>query len=259
MSGMKASAMDYRTLLVHLDSDEHCDARLKLAAELAREHDAHVMGLAVIGTAAVETLAQHFRGRMEDLGVASFAARLEEGAAHEVVARHAGRADLVILSQAGTSGTVPADFVHRVFMAAARPVLLVPDRCELQAAGGHVLVAWNGTPSAVRAIADALPWLRRASAVTVLCLDRQEEALFGRLELNDLRDWLKRHGVAAQVVQHPALGSVAMSLLSWIRNSPCDLLVMGGYGHAPATELVFGGVTRSVLAEMPVPVLISHG
>ena len=250
--------MAYRTLLVHLDTDARCGARLKVAAQMAQQHEAHVVGLAVGSAANSEALVREFKLRMRSLDVASFDARTDQGDAPEVVARHAGCADVVILAQPGADGTVAPDFVQRVFLRAGRPVLIVPDRGELEVVGSHVLVAWNGSREATRAIADALPWLQRARSVSVLCLDRQEEALFSRLELNDLRDWLKRHGVTAQVTQQPAPGVVAVALLSWIKNTGCDLLVMGGYGHAQARELVFGGVTRSVLAQMPVPVLMSH-
>jgi len=123
--------MAYRTLLVHLDTDARCGARLKVAAQMAQQHEAHVVGVAVGSAANSEALVHEFKLRMRSLDVASFDARTDQGDAPEVVARHAGCADLVILAQPGSDGTVAPDFVQRVFLRAGRPVLIVPDRGEL--------------------------------------------------------------------------------------------------------------------------------
>lgn len=250
--------MNYRNLLVHLDTDDRCDARVALTGKLAEDHEAHVMGVAVGHRAGASALADAFQQRMRAFGVASFDVRVDEGDPLDVLARHACSCDLAVLGQPGPSGTVPADFAQRFFLRAGRPALIVPEQGELTVTDSHVLVAWNGSRESTRAIADALPWLRKARQVGVLCLERPGEASFSRLELNDLRDWLKRHGVTAQVTQTPARESVAHELMNWVRHTGCDVLVMGGYGHARTNEIVFGGVTRSLLARMPVPLLISH-
>lgn len=250
--------MAYRSLLVHLDTDDRCDARVRAAARLALEHDAHLMGVAIGTAESTSTPVRTFRQCMHDCGVSAFDVRVDEGDPLEALVRHASHCDLAVLGASNPGGGVVPDLAPRFFLRAGRPALIIPDHGELEVLDTHVLVAWNGTREANRAIADALPWLQRARQVGVLCLDKADEALFSRLELNDLRDWLKRHGVTAQVTQQPAQWSVAEALLTWVRNVGCDLLVMGGYGHARASEAVFGGVTRSVLSAVSVPLLVSH-
>jgi nucleotide-binding universal stress UspA family protein len=248
--------MAYRSLMVHLDTDECCDARITLAAKLATEHAAHLMGVA--GGVHASALGNMFLARMKQLGHAAAGFRAEEGTSPECVARHAQHCDLAILGKPVEGSTVSDDFTARFFLRAGRPTLILPEVFPLEVTQGGVLMAWNGTRESARAMADALPWLRRAREVGVLCLERSDDELFSRLELNDLRDWLKRHGVAAHVTQTPARGRVGDDLLEWVHHTKADLLVMGGYGHSPAAESVFGGVTRSVLSAMPVPVLVSH-
>ncbi len=248
--------MAYRSLMVHLDTDECCDARILLSAKLAAAHDAHLMGVA--GGVHAGALGSVFLQRMREFGHAAAGIRVEESNAPDAMAWHARHCDLAVLGPPVEGSTVSDDFVARFFLHTGRPALILPERFSIDVEHSRVLVAWNGTRESTRAIADALPWLQRAREVGVLCLERHNDALFSRLELNDLRDWLKRHGVTTHVTQTPARGRVQDALLEWVRHTGADLLVMGGYGHAPATELVFGGVTRSVLAALPVPVLVSH-
>ena len=111
----------------------------------------------------------------------------------------------------------------------------------------------------MRAVHDALPLLRRALKVHLVCLERSSDVQhLSRRQLDDAGHWLVRHGVP--VVQHHELirGDVGAALLARIGELGADLVVMGGYGHSRVSEFLLGGVTRRLLAQMPVPVLLSH-
>jgi len=192
---------------------------------------------------------------------------------------HARGADLVVLSQrAGSDGT-GAGFAPALLVRAGTPLLFLPavDTLPIEPDGAlrcgrRVLVAWAPTRESTRALRDALPLLARAERVELVRLARPDEETDGE-PLLAVREYLQRHGVAAEVkrlVRRAApieIGlaagwtpdvPVAEALLSHAADTDADLVVMGGYGHARAWELVLGGVTRTMLASMTVPVLMSH-
>lgn len=279
--------MDYRTLLVHLDTDTRCAARIKLGLQLAAQHDAHLVGLAPTGTLELpvsieadlrgwpdlvargraqyreraQNLVDAFKAQVAAAGLKSSEACGEEADAVTSVVRHGRQSDLIIVSQRDAQdegATVPADFAQRVFMQTGRPVLVLPRMSSVDTTGTQVLVAWSGTRESARALTDALPFLRSAQKVAVLSLDRAEEASVSRLELNDLRQWLARHGVQAECAAHSTTEDFGDTLLLRAVGFGADLIVMGGFGHSRLAELALGGVTRTVLANATVPVLISH-
>jgi nucleotide-binding universal stress UspA family protein len=138
-----------------------------------------------------------------------------------------------------------------------RPVLVVP---YIQKEGiklGRVMVCWDGSRSAARAVADALPLLQRAGQVDVVTVDAKERR-------NDLRgaqiaEHLARHKIKVDLNNLVAPDSEAADvILSRAADSEADLIVMGGYGHSRLREFVLGGVTRSMLGAMTAPVLMAH-
>jgi nucleotide-binding universal stress UspA family protein len=128
------------------------------------------------------------------------------------------------------------------------------------APGKHAIVAWNGSREAARAVNDALPILRGADQVEVMCANPDRGEL-GDADLPgaDLCLHLARHGVKAEaqtlVASDLEIGDL---LLSRAADHGADLIVMGAYGHARWREVVLGGVTRQLLEQMTVPVLMSH-
>jgi nucleotide-binding universal stress UspA family protein len=137
---------------------------------------------------------------------------------------------------------------------------VIPFAGDFPVIGEHVLVAWNASREATRAVADALPLLSRARAVTVLAINpRHGIGGHGDVPAADIALHLARHGVRAEAAHTIATDIPdAEALLSYAADIGADLIVAGGYGHSRARELVFGGVTRSLLKEMTVPVLLSH-
>lgn len=279
--------MSYRTVLVHLDGDARCAARVALALQLAARHDAHLVGLAATGSLALPVAveadlrgwpdlvagvraqqreraqgwADAFKAQAGASGLTSFEAVLTDEETEAAMVRLGRLSDLLVISQADardTGSTVSADFPQHVFMQAGRPVLLLPRAGAVATLGRTVLVAWSGTRESARALNDALPMLAAADKVCVLCVDRTDEATVSRLQLNDLRHWLQRHGVPAECVQLSTTEDFGDTLLQRAAGYGADLIVMGGFGHPRWAELALGGVTRTVLQSTVVPVLISH-
>jgi len=126
--------------------------------------------------------------------------------------------------------------------------------------GKCVLVAWDASREAARAVADAMPLLAAADAVIVLAVDPQPGPDgHGEIPGADIALHLARHGVKAQIERTVSAGvPIGELLLSRAADLGADMLVMGAYGHSRVRELLLGGATRSILASMTIPVLMSH-
>ena len=171
--------------------------------------------------------------------------------------------DLVVLGQpdpdaetAGTMGLRP----EAVVLGAGCPVLMVPYAGSFTEIGRRVLVAWNGTREAARALHDSIFVLERAETVTVLEVAPEGEAAApGRAAAGDVAAMLVRRGIAAHA-ETEAAGGIAIDdlLLSRAADLDADLLVMGAYGHSRLREFILGGVSRGIFRHMTVPVLLAH-
>ena len=168
--------------------------------------------------------------------------------------------DLVILGQRVPDHDTGLYRPEDVMLSCSRPVLVVPyagrrpDRL-----GENVLVAWNGTREAGRAVQEALPLMSVSSVVTVLLVDPEEDVDIDLAE--DLVAHLGRHGLHAktQVIRHDlAALAVSDTILTQVSELDADLLVMGAYSHSRFREIILGGVTRDILRDMNVPVLMAH-
>jgi nucleotide-binding universal stress UspA family protein len=282
--------MPLKDILVHLESTPRHAELLRLAASLARQHDAHLIGLHVVDTVLPalvlvdgggggamlgELLARLREEALEDARPieAAFRERVQldglkgewrqvEGALPEQVALHARYADLAIIGQPDPEGGQPGATMvtEQVLFSAGRPVLVVPHEGQFEGAGRRVLVGWNASREAARAVNDALPLLARAEAVTVLAVNPDRlPGVHGAEPGADIALHLARHGVAAEAVQVAAPGIAdAESLLNLASELSADLLVVGAYGHSRLREMVLGGVTRRLLQSMTLPVLMSH-
>jgi nucleotide-binding universal stress UspA family protein len=122
----------------------------------------------------------------------------------------------------------------------------------------RVLICWDGSRPAARAIADALPFLMRAKSIEIVVVTGERDKS-GELTGANMSRHLARHGVTVEINKIAAGSSgVQNAILNHTSGSGADFLVMGGYGHSRLREFILGGVTRSVLGAMPVPVLMSH-
>lgn len=166
--------------------------------------------------------------------------------------------DLVVCSTA-ERGQRPFHTAERLVVEAGRPVILVPRASQPAECSRRVLIAWNGSREAVRAVFDALPLLQAARHVKVLQVSTSDRARIAGLDTADVCSMLYRHGVraASESLSLPR-GTAGAALLSAARAENADLLVMGGYGHWRFRELVLGGATHHVLRHTSIPVLMSH-
>jgi nucleotide-binding universal stress UspA family protein len=177
------------------------------------------------------------------------------GSAPNLVARHGRFFDLIVLGRSDRVAHEPhSDTIEEALMHSGRPVLLAPP--EPPSGIGYVVaVAWNGSPEGVRALAAALPFLEKATAVSLITSGDADTS--GSLNAIDYLAW---HGVNVEH-RNVAAGSgrhVGSIIFKAARDCGADLLVMGAFGHVPWRELLFGGATRTALATMPLPLLLMH-
>ena len=176
--------------------------------------------------------------------------------------RNAHCHDLTVLSQPdpGTRGhAVARELIEQVILFSARPTLVLPCSGSFDVPCQNVMVAWDGSREAARAVADALPLLRKARQVNVVAWQEKGLLTGSRpVKLNEVCKWLAWHGVSADAHLETASVPIAQAMLSRAADLDTDLVVMGAYGHTRWAERMLGGATRGVLASMTVPVLMSH-
>jgi nucleotide-binding universal stress UspA family protein len=280
--------MAYQTVLVHLDLDPHAAARVACAASLVAPGGV-LVGAAMSGVSRLlyrgtpepdsdQYLALHlaflrerataaldaFARQGAQPGMPATAARLIDDEASSGLGLQARSADLLVLSQS-EEGT---DLVTQVLPQAGRPVLVLP-AAALEypwKQPRRILVAWDASREAARALAGALPLLRQADLVELIVCETDPAGRVARdVQLADPLPYLARHGIRANVRHHTLAGgglfhrdAVGTALLSAATDDGFDLLVMGAYAHSRLRETFLGGVTRTVLAQMTLPVLLEH-
>jgi nucleotide-binding universal stress UspA family protein len=278
--------MSYKTIVVHLDTSTNAHPRLETALFLAKQFGAHLTGVFALfsadprslyvmaGTAEYyrehaerraerrEALQRLFHAELRRAEVAGEWIAVDESASF-AVPRLGRCADLIVAGQdnPGDAESYVGDFFpENLILSSGRPVLLAPYARNERTTGSRILVAWDGSREATRAVHDALPFMRAAQSTTILTVNGMQEDGSARIPGADIATVIARHGVRADVVdiETGADGSVGEVLLTQVADTGADLLVMGGYGHARWRELVLGGATRTILKSMTVPVLMSH-
>jgi nucleotide-binding universal stress UspA family protein len=280
--------MAIRDILVHLDATPRAAARLDLAAQLAQRLQAHLTGLFVLdipipafaggevaGAAAVADLIESMRAAgLEDAAKveATFREklrrdglagewRLAEGITGGQLALHGRYADLVVVGQSGPDdAATDSAAIEAALFQTGRPVLVLPHAGPVASLGKRVLVGWNASREASRALHDALPLIAGAESVTVLTINAEPGAdSHGEEPGADIARHLARHGLKVTVRRIVGAEiSAGDMLLNEAADLGADLLVMGGYGHSRFREFMLGGATRTLLGQMTVPVLMSH-
>jgi nucleotide-binding universal stress UspA family protein len=276
--------MAVKDLLINLASGIGGDATVDFAISLTRVFDAHLAGVAfaydaippamLVGEvspawieelhreaqAAAQAAVEKFDAAVKRAGISAEARWLPAGldGPGELFGRMARRFDLSLLRQAEPGETTPAPLlIEAALFETGRPALVVPYIHKGGVKLERVMVCWDGSRSAARAVGDAVPFLERAKeveVVTVTAHDKSDEAPGA-----DIAQHLARHRVAVEVKQivTPEADTAGV-LLSHAADTSADLLVLGGYGHSRLREFVLGGVTRSILEAMTVPTLMSH-
>ncbi|MGL4636149.1 MAG: universal stress protein [Beijerinckiaceae bacterium] len=190
------------------------------------------------------------------------------GEAGGILAVHSRYTDAVVIGWSRNGGKKDgsrdgSEFERDLFRGAlfesGRPVILVPEAYKTKEPPRRILVAWSPERETTRALHDALPLLAGAELVTILAV-AEAGRISGEEDAGaDIARHLARHDIQTEVKHIPASGRTAqMVIADEARYLGADLIVMGGYGHSRLSEWVFGGATRDMLADLKIPVLMSH-
>ncbi|AMP00120.1 universal stress family protein [Collimonas arenae] len=278
--------MSYKTIVVYVDASENVGKRIEAAADIALAENAHLIGVAATGVSqflqdtvsvnrndpAIAPLLDTLRKRAgvslekfdkiaDQAGVLSFEHRLIDDDVNGGISLQGAYSDLLVLGQSYPDDPAGAnvDTIPYVVLNSGCPVLVVPGTGAYAKIGSKVLIAWNGSMEARRAVHDAIPLLKRAEIVEVAVFNpNSHEGVHGQLPGSDISLYLARHGINIELKEEKSKADVGEALLSLADSMQADLLVMGCYGHSRFRETLLGGVTHTILKSMRLPVLMSH-
>lgn len=260
-----------RDIMVYLDTAPSCSSRLDAAIGLARHHGARLTGLHVYSAPRLRqpgeqraALHELFEQRTAGSGLVSEWLDVDLGYSHtgvaEMIGYYASFTDLLVVSQ-----PLKANHDHqheaisspeRLLLGSGRPVLIIPAAGDFPHIGERIMVAWKAGPKASRAVHDALPLLRSARHVSMVSVDK---TTFSPMEGERLSRYLALHGVPATMeLIPPGNLSVGDTLLNLVADDNIDLMVLGVHIATRRRQLDMGTVAGYLLAQMTVPMLLSH-
>lgn len=271
--------MTLSNIVVSLDASASTAGRVRLACNLARRFDATLTGVAaqdplpisiygkgsyldsdIIEIAAAsakdELLKQEAVFREMTSGYNKAQLRVYDKEPLECVIAECARGDLLVARglDDGDSGEIvealsPAEIILR----AGRPVLVTPSHLD-DLSLGCAIIAWKDTREARRAVADALPLLRKAERILLLTV----ASAVAETNAEATEAYLKGHNILCERIELPETANVAQALTGLARDEAADLVVAGAYGHSKMRELVFGSLTHACLTSLRTPCLYSH-
>jgi len=268
-----------KTIIVHIEGDDGQEARLHAALDLARATGGHLVCVAVMPYAAyalgdpamgafpvttlidaVEAKRREERTKVEAMlsrECVSWEWQSADGDSADRLVEHARLADVVVMSAGpfARQGQLALGVTGDVAIRSPAPVLAVPPNARGLAVTGPALLCWDGGQEAANAMKRALPLLKLASGVTLLTVAEKDSPYTARAAAA----FLSRQDVHADVVERDAGGaSIEQVIRSVAAERQAKLIVQGAYGHSRLRQMLFGGVTRGLLADAPVPILLSH-
>ncbi|HEX6832468.1 MAG TPA: universal stress protein [Rudaea sp.] len=269
-------------LLVHIRNHDEASPAIEVAARLARQLDGFLYGLYVAPMGAVtfstpetvvfqvqeaDRLYQEalekgtwWRAQLERHGLRG-ESLVAQGEPVEAICHAARWCDLVIAQRPTLNPDAPVGWgtVSRTVFGAGVPVVVVPETAKVSALGERILVAWNHSREAIRAVHGALPLLRAAAEVVVMSGTAQQNIVGARHQPPfDLATYLQRHGVTAEIRPFAAKTDYGAGLLDTAHAMNADLIVMGAWGHSRIASLVLGGTTRYLFQNSDLPLFVSH-
>jgi nucleotide-binding universal stress UspA family protein len=276
--------MSLNDIILHVDSAEATKARVEFAVALAKDHGAHLLGIAFAPTALLplygadvgladmsevlegvkakgETALQAFKARAKAEGV-SVEGRLMQGMSEEFprdFACSARHVDLAIIGQPRDGDPLIGQYalVERCLFASGRPAIIVPAAAEKVEIAGTVVVAWDGSAEAARAFNDALTFLKRPKRVVLLVGVPEEGS--EPPGVDDMVAHLKRRGVSAEMIRFSTSeGDIGRTILAKAKKLRADMIVMGAFHHSRWREFILGGVTLTMLEEATIPLFMAH-
>jgi len=287
--------MTIRIILAPIDGTDESKPALEVAVGIAAAFSAHVTALHVrtdpkesipllgegMSVAMIEDMVHiaeaeadekgktargHFDACLSERGItvtsdpdtagASAEWREEWGRDDDVVARYGRLADLIVAPQpTGDSDVSLTLALNAALFDTGRPVLVVPPGSG-SALGRKVAVSWNGSAQSSRAVGSALPFLKNAEEITVFSVESPRTQ---SSKSRDVSKHLAWHGLRCSTREIVGSGgTVGVELMKEVEKAGIDLLVMGAYTHSRVRQLILGGVTRHVLENAKLPVLMAH-
>ena len=280
-----------RTITVFLDASPSGAKRAAHAVALAQRWGAHLIGVHVVfagvtphpsmcyvrgesairqvivdecdleavAEAASVLLGRRFRALCAGASVPGEFRAIRRGRTEEEAVLNSLQSDLVVVGHPEPHGLPDDMSPERMLLASGVPLLIVPNAWACETIGDRILIGWNRTRQARRAISDAMGFLVAAASVRVLVIDQVGRQPDGQEPGADIALHLVRHDVYVRIERVASHGApIAQVILASAVRNGSDLLVVGAYSHARLRELLLGGTTRTLLAQMPVPVLISR-
>ena len=282
--------MDIKDILLVVSADAHADANdalFAVAAEVALAQGAFVRGLCLVeepdptvaesfarGPAAMDEVLTHrdqqvhqvasvvqakFQQAMADAGVAADWRLGETDEAVETTSTRARYADLVIVAQPGEHDHDARARVESLILSSGSPCLVTPPAAPAVGGLRRIVIGWDGGVAARRALDASLPFLALAQTVEIAVVEDGAAPEVNEAAIDALIARLARHGVRAEPRRFgKGLDDAGAALLTHVATFDADLLVMGAYSHSRAAEAIVGGVTRTVLTQAALPVLLAH-
>ena len=281
--------MAIRDILVYLDANDPENKCLDAAVGLAKRKQAHLIGVAFALESSLlqfygEKFAPELHAKQESIARAATDAAVnrfnqitrqaEVSAEVKVVeatimniaeklaflARHV---DIVFLEQPNPdrpNRQLLASLLDGVLFNTGRPAYIAPYVGLREVSVRKAVIAWDGGYKAARAVNDAIPLLQDRGETTVLVIDGDKhKGAHGPKPGADIKAHLERHGINAEIEKYPSGDfGIATTILNYVSDGGADLLILGAYGHSRIRERAFGGVTRTILQQMTVPVLMAN-
>ena len=283
--------IDPKTITVFMDASPSGAKRATQAAAFARRWNAHLVGVyvvfkgvahhpsmayarsekAIAGVVAHEQrvaeacegtageVGDFFRSMCERLGVSGEFRPIQRDRCAETAIANSLHSDLLVIGHPEPNGLPDDVSADRILMASGVPLLIIPNAWKGETIGRRIMISWNASPEARRAVSDSMCFMAAADQVTALVVDPAEHKWLGAGAGCDISQHLERHGVHAVVEEATSRGRPkAEVILDRAMRDGCDLIVAGAQNPAHLREILFGGVTRTLLTKMPAPVLISR-
>jgi nucleotide-binding universal stress UspA family protein len=259
--------MAYKDILIYLDPSPGAEDRLSLAAELAQAHMARLIG---VDASSNEAFLGDSAERAIQIGDRFAEATRAAGIESQLVAADDGKGDhfpdyshcvdLAIAPRPeGDAKKLVRSFIpDQLVMNSGGPVLILPQYWKFGPVGQNIVVAWNASREATRAVHDSMPLLQKAHKVTLFAFSSARSGLRASIDL--LREHLGRHDVTAHVSDWTDTGDISAveALFADLDTQDADLIVAGAFGHSRLFEALFGGVTLELLRQPSLPLLLSH-
>lgn len=275
-----------KDILVNLAIDNKGDRARDYAISLADKLDAHLTGIAfsyepvlpmmgggmeaipaeyideqrVENEKAARLAKTNFQKGVGEAGLRSdcYSPNASAAGAAALFARIGRHFDLAVVQQAEATTPEHDYLIEAILFEGGRPVIVVPYIHKAAPSFKRALVCWDGSKPAARAIADAIPLLRRAGKIEVITI-AEAGKVTEEFPGAEIGQHLTRHGLKIEIKRiDVAEIDVGNTILSYVADVSADFLVMGAYGHTRIREFVLGGVTNTILSSMTVPVLMSH-